>query len=124
MLEKPDIQDEKIIACLQAEYGLLIGQLTFLPLGADQNTAVYRVVAGDGRAYFVKLRGSLFDQTSVTLPKFLSDQGIEQIIAPLATKTGSLWANLEAFTVILYPFVEGQNGYKVGLSERQWHDFG
>jgi spectinomycin phosphotransferase len=45
MLEKPDLQDEKIIACLQAEYGLLVAQITFLPLGADVNTAVYRVVA-------------------------------------------------------------------------------
>jgi spectinomycin phosphotransferase len=42
MLEKPDLQDEEIVACLQDEYSLPIVQLAFLPLGADQNTAVYR----------------------------------------------------------------------------------
>jgi spectinomycin phosphotransferase len=42
MLEKPDLQDEKIGACLQDEYGLLAVQVAFLPLGADMNTAVYR----------------------------------------------------------------------------------
>ena len=42
MLEKPDLQDEKIIACLQDEYGLLVVQVAFLPLGADRDTAVYR----------------------------------------------------------------------------------
>ena len=124
MLEKPDLQDEKIIACLQDEYGLLVAQVAFLPLGADLNTAVYCVVAEDETPYFVKLRRGVFDETSVALPKFLSDQGIVQIIAPLATKTGQLWANLDAFKVILYPFVEGHNGYEVDLSDRHWGDLG
>lgn len=124
MLEKPDLQDEKIIACLQNEYGLHLAQVTFLPLGADLNTVAYRVVAEDETPYFVKVRRGVFDETSVTLPKFLSDQGIAQIIVPLATKTGQLWANLDAFTLILYPFVEGRNGYEVDLSERHWRDLG
>ena len=47
MLDKPDFEDEKIIACLQAEYGLRIVQVAFLPLGADLSTAVYRAVADD-----------------------------------------------------------------------------
>jgi len=124
MLEKPDLQDEQIIACLQDEYGLLVVQVAFLPLGADRDTAVYRVVADDETPYFVKLRRGVFDETSVALPKCLSDQGIGQIIAPLATKTGRLWASLDAFKVILYPFVEGHNGYEVNLSDRHWVDFG
>lgn len=124
MLEKPDLQDEKIIACLQDEYGLLGVQVAFLPLGADRDTAVYRVVADDETPYFVKLRRGIFDETCVALPKCLSDQGIAQIIAPLATKAGQLWANLDAFKLILYPFVEGHNGYEVSLSDRQWVDFG
>jgi spectinomycin phosphotransferase len=124
VLEKPDLQDESIVACLQSEYGLDGVQLAFLPLGADQNTAVYRAVAGDETPYFCKLRSGVFDDTSVTLPKFLSDQGVEQIIPPLETKTGQLWTSLDAFKVILYPFVEGRNGYEVDLSDRHWRDFG
>ncbi len=124
MLEKPDLQDEKIIACLQNEYGLRVVQVAFLPLGADLNTVAYRVVAEDETTYFVKLKRGVFDETSVALPKFLNDQGIVQIIAPLATRTGQLWANLDAFKLILYPFVEGRNGYEVDLSERHWNNFG
>jgi spectinomycin phosphotransferase len=60
----------------------------------------------------------------VTLPKFLSDRGIAQIIAPLETRAGRLWANLDAFKVILYPLIAGRNGYEVDLSERNWRDFG
>jgi spectinomycin phosphotransferase len=124
MLEKPDLQDEEIVSCLQDEYGLNVAQVAFLPLGADRNTAVYRVVTDDETSYFLKLRGGVFDETSVALPKFLSDQGIEQIIPPLMTKTGLLWTSLDAFKVILYPFVEGHNGYEFNLSDRHWDAFG
>jgi spectinomycin phosphotransferase len=124
MLEKPDLQEERLISCLQDNYELPVLRVVFLPLGADRNTAVYRVIADDETPYFLKLRSGVFDETSVTLPKFLSDQGIEQIIAPLTTKTGQLWIGLDIFKVILYPFVEGRNGYEVGMSDRHWGEFG
>ena len=124
MLEKPDLQDERIIACLQDEYGLLVVQIAFLPLGADLNTAVYTIVATNETPYFLKLRSGVFDETSVALPKFLSDNGIEQIIAPLVTKEGQLRASLDTFKVVLYPYVEGRSCYEVDLTERQWVDFG
>ena len=124
MLEKPDLQDESIIACLRDEYSLRVAQVAFLPLGADLNTAVYRVVTDDETPYFLKLRSGVFDEISVALPKFLSDQGIKQIIAPLPTKSGQLRANLDTFKTILYPFVEGGDGYAVKMSEQQWNEFG
>ena len=124
MLEKPDLQDDKIAACLRDEYRLPVVQIAFLPLGNDLNAAVYRALAEDETPYFVKLRRGVFDEITVTLPKFLSDQGIAQIIAPLATKTGQLWASLGAFKVILYPYVEGKSGYQVDLSDGHWGDFG
>ena len=124
MLEKPDIQDEKIIACLHDEYRLPVVRVAFLPLGADLNTAVYRVRADDDTEYFVKLRRGVFDETAVAIPKFLSDQGIGHLIAPLTTKTGQLWASLDAFKLILYPFLEGRNGYEADLLDCHWGDLG
>ena len=124
MLEKPDITDQAILACVRTAYGLPVAQINFLPLGADQNTAVYRIVADDKTPYFLKLRGGIFDETSVTLPKLLADQDITQLIAPLPTQTEELWANLERFKVILYPFIVGRNGYERSLSERHWRDLG
>jgi len=124
MLEKPDLPDEKITACVQEQYDLQGVEVSFLPLGADRNTAVYRIVTQDEAAYFFKLRQGDFNKTSVTLPKFLSDQGISQIIACLATHTGQLWASLDSYRVLLYPFVEGHNGYERDLSDRHWIEFG
>lgn len=124
MLEKPDLKDERIITCLQDAYGLNIVEIAFLPLGADLNTAVYRSVANDETPYFVKLRREGFDESAVTVPKFLSDLGVKQIIPPLTTQTGQLWTGLEPFKVILYPFVEGYNGFEVNLSNQQRIEFG
>ena len=124
MLEKPDLRDEKIFTCLHAGYGMAVAQVAFLPLGADRNTAVYCVVAGDGTPYFLKLRRGVFDETSVALPRFLSDQGVKPIIAPLPTKTGELCAAIDDFKAILYPFVDGRDGYDIALSAQQWREFG
>ena len=95
MLEKPDLPDEQLIACLQHDYGLRIVQVDFLPLGNDMNTAVYRVVADDARPYFLKLRSGDFDEITVAIPRLLSDQGMAQIIAPIANQhrpgSGRAW---------------------------------
>jgi spectinomycin phosphotransferase len=118
MLEPPDIPVDRIAACLRAAYDVRAADIAFLPLGADQNTAVYRAIVRDGTPYFVKLRRGAFDETTVALPRFLHEQGIAPIIPPLVTGEGRLSAELAPFTVIVYPFVEGRSGFDVVLSER------
>ncbi len=124
MLEKPDLAEGLIRARLAEAFGLRLRELEFLPLGADVNTAVYRGVAEDKTPYFLKLRKGAFDEITVSVPHFLKAQGIGAIIAPLETTTGQLWAGLGDFKMILYPFVEGQNGYEAALSDGQWRKFG
>jgi spectinomycin phosphotransferase len=124
VLKRPDLQDERIIACLTEAYGLPVDQVVFLPIGADPNAAVYRIVGDDNRPYFLKLKTGDFDETPLALAKYLGDQGIGLIISPLTTQAGQLWTTLDNRQVILYPFIEGQNGYEVTLSDRHWSEFG
>lgn len=124
MLERPDIAEAQIADSVRKGYGLAPARITFLPLGADLNTAVYRVTTNDGTACFLKLRRGVFDTTSVTLPRWLTTQGITQVIAPLPTAGGALWTELGAYKLILYPFVEGCDAYEVPLSDDQWREFG
>lgn len=121
--EKPALQDAKIVDCLHEHYGLQVGEITFLPSG-DMNVAAYRVVTEDQTPYFLKLRRGVFAETSVTVPYFLSECGIWQIIAPIMTRSRQLWAHLDDFTVLVYPFVQGHNAFEFALSEHQWVDFG
>jgi spectinomycin phosphotransferase len=124
MLEKPAIPDELILAAVREQYRLNPTGLTFLPLGYDVNTAVYRLATADGMKYFLKLRGGHFDATSVIVPHMLKTEGVRAIIAPLETPESQLWGRLGEFKIILYPFIEGQDGYQQALSDPQWQDFG
>jgi len=123
MLTKPDIPDELIISRLQDEYNLRVSSLTFLPLGADMGTAVYRVVEEEGFVYFLKLRKG-FDEVSVTVPLFLKSQGIKESIAPFETKSNRGWADFGEYKMILYPFIKGKDGFESALSDEQKRTLG
>lgn len=123
MLEKPLIGDEEIIACVEAAFGLAVDRLEFLPLGADVNTAVYRLTSTQ-KPYFLKLRRGVFKEVSVTLPRFLYEQGVQELIPAYATQSGALWAALGEYRVMLFPFVEGHDAYDVPLTDAQWRQFG
>ncbi len=123
MLTKPNIPDELIISHLQAEYSLHVSSVTFLPLGADMGSVVYRVIAKDGTVYFLKLRRG-FNEIVVTVPLFLKSQGIQEIIAPFETRSGQGWANFGEYKMILYPFIDGKNGFEMDLSDSHKRTFG
>jgi len=123
MLEKPDLPDQRLIEGLQEQYGLHAARVTFLPLGWDLHTAVYRVDTAQGQAYFLKLRTG-FAEIMAIVPHLLQAQGVPGIIAPLEAPGGRLWGGLDAYTLLLYPFVEGRNGYQVGLSDHHWIELG
>ncbi|MDQ6832096.1 MAG: aminoglycoside phosphotransferase family protein [Chloroflexota bacterium] len=128
MLAKPEVPNETLLACLRDHFRVHATEIAFLPLGNDVDTAVYQVVADDATPYFLKLRSwrrsGRFDATTVTIPRFLHDQGITQIIASIPTRERQLWTRLDAFAVILFPFIAGRNGFAAPLSERQWIEFG
>lgn len=124
MLEPPDISIDTLAACLQSDYGLHVRSVTFLPLGADVNTAVYRVTAEDGAACFLKLRRGPFDPLTVAIPYFLHEQGLRQVIAPILTRAGQLSARLDRFTLVLYPYIAGYDGYAQELTPAQWRELG
>jgi spectinomycin phosphotransferase len=124
MLEKPNIPDQLIRSRLQDEYRLYTNQLAFLPLGVDVNAAVYRFVAQDEKVYFLKLRKGDLEEVTVAVPQFLKSLGIAHILAPLPTRKGQMWGNVEDYSMILYPFVDGKDGYEVTLSDRQWIELG
>ena len=124
MLVKPDLKDEGIVRCLRNAYGLSADKVYFLPLGADFNTAVYRVTTNSNRDYFLKLRQGDFNESSVSVPKYLSDLGLKQVIPPITTQGGRLWTSLASFKTIIYPYVKGHNAVEVSLSDQQWVEFG
>jgi spectinomycin phosphotransferase len=125
MRETPlDLSNEMLLAALRAGYGLEIASLTFLPLGYDASAWVYRAQAAGGATFFLKVRTRIANQPSLLVPRYLHDHGVMSVIAPLPTTAQALWAELDNYVLILYPFVEGTAGMERGMSPQQWVDYG
>lgn len=124
MLEKQDISDQLITSCLHADYGLDVVALTFLPLGADMHASLYKAEAHDGTAYFVKLKRGHNHDIAVVIVQLLYDAGVQQVILPVKTNKGKLTHRIKDFTIIVYPFVEGQDGFLRDLTDSQWGTLG
>jgi spectinomycin phosphotransferase len=121
---KPNLRDQEIIACLEETYGLKIIYLNFLPIGADQHVAVYHAETESGDSYLLKLKRGGFNEISLRLPRYFNEQGISQVTPPLAAKTGALFAALDSFKLVLYPFIQGKDATETPLSDVQWVEFG
>lgn len=109
-----------LIDCLNAHYGIAVTALTWLPMGADMDASVYKAQTHDGQSYFVKLKRGHHDDISVALLDLLQESGIQQIIPPIKTINGRLTQDIDDFTLIVYPFVDGKNGFFHHLTDDQW----
>jgi spectinomycin phosphotransferase len=105
---------------LNTHYGIIATSLVHLPLGADRNASVYKAQTSGGKSYFVKLKRGYHSNISVTLLDFLQASGIQQIISPIKTVDGKLMQHTSHCTIIVYPFIQGQDGFCCPLTEDQW----
>jgi spectinomycin phosphotransferase len=123
MREQPKIAEERLRACLQNQYDLIPVTLEFLPLGLDYNAGVYRVVSEQGTASLLKVASRLLYEPQCLVPRYLNDQGITSVVAPVPTSSGALWTKVEEWTVILYPFIDGETNW-TGMTDEQWKEVG
>lgn len=121
MRDTPKLAETTIRAAIHEHYGVAVAALSFLPLGLDSATAVYRVEAADGAAFFLKSRTMLaFSLASVAVARYLHELGVPYIVAPLLSKSHSPWVAINDFALTLYPFIDGRIGAEAGLSEQHW----
>ncbi len=123
MIEKPNISEERIISALQGNFSVPAVNVEFLPLGLDSSASAYRVDS-ENAVYFLKLRKEISNPAGILIPRFLNDQDIQQVMAPLSTKGGDAWACADGFFFILYPFISGERVIDVGMSDARWIEFG
>lgn len=124
MLKQPDLKEEELKRSLYSHYRLTAKDIEFLPLGADQDTAVFKISMEDHADYFLKLRKGLFQASSVEIPSYLYKAGILHIIPPITTHDGQLVVHQPPYRMILYPYVLGQNAFEKKLTDQQWIEFG
>lgn len=123
MLDKPNLAEAAIAAALRGHYGIAVRSLAFLPIGNDARAWVYRVEA-DERLYFLKLRQGAPKRSALYAPRYLQSRGIASIAAPTATRSNQLYAPLDDFSLILYPWIQGTSAWNQPLSAKQWTAWG
>jgi spectinomycin phosphotransferase len=124
MLTPPDLRSDTITAQVRAAWGVDVALVTFLPIGADADAAVYRLTSAGGTAKFLKLRRARFDEVGVAVPAFLHNHAAPAVMAPLPTTGGAFWTSGHGFVWILYPYFDGPNGFARPLSDVQWATLG
>ena len=115
--ELKTLSDKYIVSGLLNHYGIEVVKLSLLPLGADTAASVYRAET-NGPSYFVKVKAS-HHQGSIAIMDLLQRAGIEQIIPPLKTIHGQSALHIGDFTIIVYPFIDGQDGFSRSLTDDQ-----
>ena len=123
MREQPGIPEERLRACLQDQYDLYPVTLEFLPRGKDYNAGVYRVVSEQGTAYLLKVTSRPLYEPGCLVPRYLRDQGITSVVAPVPTKSHALWTKLVDWTVIVYPWISGDSSL-TEMTNEQWKEVG
>lgn len=124
MVDPPDLDEDRIRTVVAQDYGLPVTTLTFLPLGQDVRAWAYRAVTAGGVTLFLKLRQGTINAAALRVPRYLADQGVPPIVAPLRTRTHQLWTDVDKFTLALYPFIEGSTGGVHGLQLHHWLIYG
>jgi spectinomycin phosphotransferase len=120
---KKTLLDIYIIEIIGTHYGIEVNTLLQLPLGADTYADVYRAVTPEQQSYFVKITTNGHPR-SIAIFDLLQKVGIKNIISPVKTKQGDSSLQLEDATVIVYPFIDGQDGFSQKLSDYQWQTLG
>lgn len=113
-------QTDFIISCLRTSYQIEAAAISLLPLGADVNASIYKVRGREQKSYFVKLKRAHFKDVSFGILELLQMAGIEEIILPIKTVAGKQAYQAQDFTVAVYPYIAGQDGFSRSLTDEQW----
>lgn len=111
--------DKQMIDCLKTYYDINVLELILLPLGADIHASVYKAKTS-GKYYFVKLIYGHEHDAAIAVLQLLQQAKIQLIIPPILTIHGQILQRINDVSIIVQPFIEGQNCFNHSLTAQQW----
>jgi len=124
IMNKQLVSKQDIIHCLKANYGIPVSTLMPITDGADLFSEAYKAETTNQISYFVKLKQGIHHAIGISLQQLLHNADIQQIISPIKTIDNKLSQIFNDFTLIVYPFINGQNGFDRNLNKDQWIELG
>ena len=123
MLEPPSIAVADLVARARTRFAIPVSDATFLPVGNDSAAWAFRLSAQE-EAWFLKVLARPVDAASLELPRYLAEQGVGHLLAPMPTITGASFDEGDPYSFIVYPFVDGESGGDIGLTTAQQTELG
>jgi spectinomycin phosphotransferase len=123
MLEPPEIPIGALIERVRARFGIPADHARFLPIGNDDAAWAFRVSTGRD-AWFLKVLARPVDPASLEVPRYLAEHGVDHLVTPVPTISGRSFDRGEPFSLLLYPFVDGEPGGDIGLTTAQRIELG
>jgi spectinomycin phosphotransferase len=111
---------DSVVYCLSAHYLINVTSLYQIFSGADANAFIYKAFADDHKKYFVKVKNESIQNKDIFILDFLQTAGISNLIFPIQTKDGKQVQECDGFSYLVYPYIEGQNGFCVPLNGASW----
>lgn len=125
MLEPPDLPEVVITRALASGYNIDAVAVEFLPVGRDPEAWAYKITAAAGPEFFLKVRKSIINRASLTISRYLSDQGLTEIVPPIPSAKGTYSVDTPGFVLILYPFIpNGSAASDRPTSRQHWLRYG
>lgn len=119
MTKKQFPSDTYIIDCLNANFAIKAQIVTPILEGADMNAITYKAQTSNN-SYFVKVKHDCNNESNTTILELLHGSGIQQIIPPVKSIHSNSIIHVDNFSLIVYPFIEGVNGFSYKLTNKQW----
>lgn len=117
------IPEQHLFEILKTHYGIDAQSIQLLSLGADMNALIYKVKTKHN-SYFIKVIQGKDDEAHLAVIRYLHHSNVKEIIFPIFSTDGQLLKQFNTFKIIVYPFIEGQNGFMQKLTKRQWIELG
>lgn len=105
---------QPLISQVAESYGIDLAELAPIDGGKDANAQAFRARTPDDREFFIKRKSDLTSAIEISVA--LYDQGNHAVLAPLRTLSGATSAG----NLLIYPYVEGTNGFQRDLELSHW----
>ncbi|MBS1715295.1 MAG: aminoglycoside phosphotransferase family protein [Armatimonadetes bacterium] len=114
---------ETLVTSVLADgYGLAVSDVRPGPAGLDTTAVNLEVQTFDGGRCFLKQSPSVAAGAALTFE--LARQGVPGVVAPLATRAGGPLYRRGGSTFLLFPFLNGKNGFEKPLATGHWKTLG
>jgi spectinomycin phosphotransferase len=123
MLDDPRFDEDELAGALRSAWGVTASTFTFVP-GHDMQAATYVVDTGTDHL-FLKVYLRTPPDAPLAVPSALLEAGVPNVLAPIRTVTSRLSQSMsDGRSLVVYPFIAGQNAMVAGMTADQWRVFG